>query len=199
MLHNLFNKVRKNTLPGKYYRNLYIGKNINPGLLTPGLTHFLDGLHDNHKEQYNLVLKKRKELHDSGKYEYRSDTQDIREGDWKASGIPDNLQRRHVELTGPANDPKMVINAMNSSANAYMLDLEDSMSPLWKNVLDGHSNILPAVSSWSPESANLLSATLTAVCEAVPASTCSLATLCILSLNAIILPKISLLSLPKPP
>jgi malate synthase len=146
MMNHLFNKVIKKSTVPLSFRNLHVTKNINPQLLTPGLIHFLDGLHDNHKEQYNSVLGKRKKLHDSGKYEYRLDTQEIREGDWKAANIPDNLQRRHVELTGPANDSKMVINAMNSSANAYMLDLEDSMSPLWKNVLSGHGNILPAVS-----------------------------------------------------
>jgi malate synthase len=127
-------------------RNLHISKNINPQLLTPGLIHFLDGLHNNHKEQLTDVLNKRREQYNLGEYNYRKDTQEIRESEWKAAKIPDNLQKRHVELTGPANDPKMVINAMNSSANAYMMDLEDSMSPLWKNVLDGHHNILPAVS-----------------------------------------------------
>ena len=47
---------------------------------------------------------------------YRDDTEEIRTGDWKANVIPENLRKRHVELTGPGNDPKMVINAMNSSA-----------------------------------------------------------------------------------
>ena len=42
---------------------------------------------------------------------------------------------RHVELTGPGNDAKMVIHAMNSEANGYMLDLEDSMAPTVKTCL----------------------------------------------------------------
>ena len=146
MLHNLFRKTKTNLLVKKYNRQLHISKNINPQLLTPGLTHFLDGLHNEHKEQYESVLLKRKNLHESKKYDYRKDTEEIRKGEWKVSSIPDNLHRRYVELTGPANDPKMVINAMNSKADAYMLDLEDSMSPSWKNVLSGHKNILPAVS-----------------------------------------------------
>ena len=39
----------------------------------------------------------------------------------------------------------MVINALNSKANGYMLDLEDSMTPSWKNVMGAHENIMNAV------------------------------------------------------
>ena len=39
----------------------------------------------------------------------------------------------------------MVINALNTGANGYMLDLEDSMSPSWDNVINAHSNIIDAV------------------------------------------------------
>ena len=39
----------------------------------------------------------------------------------------------------------MVINALNSKANGYMLDLEDSMAPSWKNVIGAHTNIMNAV------------------------------------------------------
>ena len=145
MISSVFKKLNNNRFKTSI-RNLHISKNINPQLLTPGLIHFLDGLHNNHKEQLTDVFNKRREQYNVGEYNYRKDTQEIRESEWKVAKIPDNLQKRHVELTGPANDPKMVINAMNSSANAYMMDLEDSMSPLWKNVLDGHYNILPAVS-----------------------------------------------------
>ena len=37
---------------------------------------------------------------------YREDTEEIRKGDWEANTIPENLRERHVELTGPGNDPK---------------------------------------------------------------------------------------------
>lgn len=54
---------------------------------------------------------------------------------------PPVLQNRRVEITGPANDPKMVINMLNSGADACMIDLEDSMAPSAQNVVDGHYNI----------------------------------------------------------
>jgi len=72
----------------------------------------------------------------------REDTEHIRTNfKWKASPTPTPLQRRWVELTGPGNDPKMIIHAMNSQANGYMLDLEDSMAPTRDNVVRAHENI----------------------------------------------------------
>jgi malate synthase len=36
---------------------------------------------------------------------------------WKGPSIPQDLQDRRVEITGPA-EPKMIINALNSKAKA---------------------------------------------------------------------------------
>lgn len=44
--------------------------------------------------------------------------------------IPDDIQDRRVEITGPV-DRKMVINALNSGANVFMADFEDSNAPTW--------------------------------------------------------------------
>jgi malate synthase len=49
-----------------------------------------------------------------------------------------------VEITGPV-DRKMMINALNSGANVFMADLEDSNSPGWENVMDGQVNLRDAV------------------------------------------------------
>jgi len=49
-----------------------------------------------------------------------------------------------VEITGPT-DRKMVINALNSGAKVFMADFEDSLSPTWKNVMDGQVNLFDAV------------------------------------------------------
>jgi malate synthase len=76
---------------------------------------------------------------------FRPDTEHIRNDTWKAATTPENLQKRWVEITGPGNDAKMVINAMNSKANGYMLDLEDSMSPTSANVTLAHENIRQVV------------------------------------------------------
>ena len=76
---------------------------------------------------------------------YVENTRSIRVDEWRISGIPSDLMDRRVEITGPANDQKMVINALNSGANVYMADFEDSMSPTWKNVIMGQENIRRAV------------------------------------------------------
>ena len=39
----------------------------------------------------------------------------------------------------------MVINGLNSGANVYMADFEDSTSPTFKNVIEGQQNLKDAV------------------------------------------------------
>ncbi len=66
--------------------------------------------------------------------------------DWRVAPLPPDLLTRRVEITGPANDRKMVINMLSRSkegarADAAMLDFEDSMKPTWRNVLAGLENV----------------------------------------------------------
>ena len=49
-----------------------------------------------------------------------------------------------MEITGPP-DRKMIINALNSGANVYMSDFEDSNCPTWENVIEGQVNLRDAV------------------------------------------------------
>ena len=49
-----------------------------------------------------------------------------------------------MEITGPV-DRKMIINALNSGANVFMADFEDSNSPTWQNNLEGQVNLRDAV------------------------------------------------------
>ena len=70
-------------------------------------------------------------------------------GDWHVAPLPDDLLERRVEITGPVNSPKMVINMLSRNdqgvrADAAMLDFEDSMKPAWHNVLDGVENVAAA-------------------------------------------------------
>ena len=62
--------------------------------------------------------------------DFLPETAAIRAGDWTVAPIPDDLQDRRVEITGPV-DRKMIINALNSGANVFMADFEDSHSPTW--------------------------------------------------------------------
>ena len=71
-------------------------------------------------------------------------TRDIREGDWRVGGLPDDLLDRRVEITGPVGR-KMVINALNSGANVFMADFEDATSPTWDNIVAGQVNLRDAV------------------------------------------------------
>jgi malate synthase len=70
-------------------------------------------------------------------------------GDWKVGEIPKDYQKRRVEITGPVNDPKMVINMLSRNAagdraDTAMVDFEDSMKPSFENVLSGYRNVIGA-------------------------------------------------------
>jgi len=76
--------------------------------------------------------------------DFLPETKDIREGDWKAAPLPEELLCRKVEITGPT-ERKMMINALNSGANGFMADLEDSNSPGWANMVEGQLNLYDAI------------------------------------------------------
>jgi malate synthase len=78
---------------------------------------------------------------DTGKLpDFLPETADIRARDWTVAPIPPDLLDRRVEITGPP-DRKMIINALNSGANVFMADFEDSNSPTWMNNLEGQANL----------------------------------------------------------
>jgi malate synthase len=64
--------------------------------------------------------------------------------DWLCASVPPDVEDRRVEITGPVGR-KMVINGLNSGANVYMADFEDSTSPTFKNVIEGQQNLKDAV------------------------------------------------------
>ncbi|MEQ1634290.1 MAG: malate synthase A, partial [Planctomycetota bacterium] len=76
--------------------------------------------------------------------DFLAETAGIRSGDWQVAPVKPELQDRRVEITGPT-DRKMVINALNSGAQVFMADFEDSLAPTWTNVLDGQQNLFDAV------------------------------------------------------
>jgi malate synthase len=75
---------------------------------------------------------------------FLADTESIRRAGWRVAPIPEDLADRRVEITGPV-ERKMIINALNSGANAFMADFEDSNAPTWANVMDGQVNLRDAV------------------------------------------------------
>ncbi len=76
---------------------------------------------------------------------FLEETRSVREGDWRVAPAPADLHDRRVEITGPAGDRKMVINAFNSGARIYMADFEDANSPTWENVVGGQLNLTDAI------------------------------------------------------
>jgi malate synthase len=85
-----------------------------------------------------------KSLDDGATLDFLEETADVRDDDWKVQPYPEEVKDRRVEITGPV-DRKMVINALNSGANVYMADFEDSNSPTWDNNLNGQINLRDAV------------------------------------------------------
>ena len=70
-------------------------------------------------------------------------------GRWCVAPLPADMRRRRVEITGPVNDARMVINMLSRGADgeradAAMLDFEDSMKPSWANVVAGVENVVGA-------------------------------------------------------
>jgi malate synthase len=123
---------------------------LNPDFATvvsPEALEFVAKLHRAFEPRRQELLKKRVELAkklDAGqKLDFLPETKSIREGDWKIAPVPKALETRRVELTGPV-DAKMVINALNSGADSYMADFEDSNSPYWENIVQGHVNLKKA-------------------------------------------------------
>jgi malate synthase len=75
---------------------------------------------------------------------FRPETRHIRESNWKCASPPADLLQRRVEITGPV-ERKMIINALNSGADVFMADFEDSTSPTWTNIVSGQINLYDAV------------------------------------------------------
>ena len=76
--------------------------------------------------------------------DFLAETQAIRSGAWQIAPLPPSLERRRVEITGPV-ERKMMINALNSGADSYMADFEDSNTPSWRNQVRGQINLKDAV------------------------------------------------------
>ena len=114
-------------------------------VLTPGALRFLADLHREFEAARERLLAARAEQqarYDAGELpDFRPGTRVIRDDpDWRVAPIPEDLQDRRVEITGPV-DRKMVINALNSGANVFMADFEDANSPTWANNVEGQINL----------------------------------------------------------
>jgi len=117
-------------------------------VLTPAALAFLAGLERAFGAERERLLARRAEIQrrlDGGwKPDFLPETRSIRDADWRAAPIPDDIKDRRVEITGPT-DRKMVINALNCGASVFMADFEDANTPSWDNMVDGQANLVDAV------------------------------------------------------
>lgn len=117
-------------------------------ILAPDALEFLAALAETFVPAVDGLLAAREERQagiDAGEMpDFLEETRDIRSADWRVTEAPADLCDRRVEITGPT-DRKTIINALNSGANVFVADFEDSLTPTWENVIDGQRNLRDAV------------------------------------------------------
>jgi len=113
-------------------------------VLTEAALDFLAELHERFDSRRRDLLgarEERQERFNGGELpDFREDTRDIRDAEWRVGPIPVDLLDRRVEITGPTN-AKMLINALNSGAKVFMADFEDATSPTWEELVQGQVNL----------------------------------------------------------
>ncbi|HEV8538022.1 MAG TPA: malate synthase A [Bacteroidota bacterium] len=117
-------------------------------VLTPAALNFVARLEREFGDRRRSLLQKRwerqVEIFAGRMPDFLVGTKSIRDGYWKIAPIPKDLLDRRVEITGPA-DRKTIINGLNSEANVFMADFEDSTAPTWQNIVQGQINLSDAV------------------------------------------------------
>jgi malate synthase len=116
-------------------------------VLTPEAMRFVAYLEARFRSERVALLARRREIQGAidlgARPDFLPETRSIRTASWQVEPAPHDLQDRRVEITGPV-DRKMIINALNSGANVFMADLEDSNSPTWANVVEGQIHLRDA-------------------------------------------------------
>lgn len=72
---------------------------------------------------------------------FSTETRAIAGDAWTARPIPRWMEKRWVEITGPADDAKGAINRANSGADVTLEDLEDATAPTWKSRCNAFRNL----------------------------------------------------------
>jgi len=110
---------------------------------------FIKEIHEKFNDKRLELLNERKKRQDAidngSKLDFLEETKKIRDSSWKIKNIPKDLLKRQVEITGPPVPKKMLISALNSGADCYMTDFEDSLTPTFENLMQGQLNIKDSV------------------------------------------------------
>ncbi|MFD5278552.1 malate synthase A [Pseudarthrobacter sp. NPDC058362] len=118
-------------------------------VLTPDALAFVAKLHRATAERRQELLKARRarraEIAAGADPRFLRETEHIRnDPSWRVAPPAPGLEDRRVEITGPV-DKKMAINALNSGAKVWLADMEDSLTPTWRNVIKGQLNLTDAL------------------------------------------------------
>ncbi len=117
-------------------------------ILSDEALNFLLDLHREFMPRRARLLEQRvqrqKRIDRGGDLKWPEATEEVRQNDWQVAPVPDDLQRRNVEITGPVSR-KMIINALNSGADVFMADFEDANSPTWANCVEGQMHLRDAI------------------------------------------------------
>jgi malate synthase len=118
-------------------------------VLTPDALEFVAELQRRFAGTRNELLTRRQERRAaaarSGRLDFLPETRHIREDlSWRVPPAPPALEDRRVEITGPT-ERKMLVNALNSGAQIFLVDFEDANSPTWSNVVGGQVNLIDAI------------------------------------------------------
>ncbi|WP_144661490.1 malate synthase A [Paenarthrobacter nicotinovorans] len=118
-------------------------------VLTPDALEFVGKLHravaDRRQELMQARHARRNAISSGQDPRFLPETEGIRnDPSWRVAPPAPGLEDRRVEITGPV-DRKMTINALNSGAKVWLADMEDSSTPTWRNVIQGHLNLTDAL------------------------------------------------------
>ncbi len=117
-------------------------------ILTNDALNFLVELQRRFNHARKILLMERTtiqhQINHGWKPHFLPETATIRESAWTIAPAPADLHNRRVEITGPV-ERKMIINALNSGANIFMADFEDSNTPTWDNTIQGQINLKDAI------------------------------------------------------
>jgi malate synthase len=117
-------------------------------VLTPGCVQLIADLERAYRgrRQDLLALRERRQARlDAGATpDFLPETASVRQAHWTVRPAPVDLRDRRVEITGPA-DRKMIVSALNSGAQVFMADFEDSLAPTWSALVQGQLALRDAV------------------------------------------------------
>jgi malate synthase len=117
-------------------------------VLTPEAVAFVADLqrtfHERRCALLNARHERQKRIEGGERPDFLAETKQIREAEWTVAPLPKDILDRRVEITGPV-ERKMIINALNSGARVFMADFEDSSTPTWSNLIEGHINLRDAI------------------------------------------------------